>query len=100
MSSEINDRILIQATEYWGVISRYEMLQEECMELAMAVHKILNRNDRNGTQMDDLCDEIADVRIVLRSIELCSPELNEKIAERIDFKMGRLVQRLENHEPH
>lgn len=100
MSGDIDDRILVKANEHWGIISRYEMLQEECMELASAVHKILTRQDRSKRQMENFCDEIADVKIMIRSIELCSPELTESISKRIDFKMNRVSQRIDNNEPH
>jgi hypothetical protein len=95
-----HDALLKEAAEHWGIISRYEMLAEECMELALSTHKILTREDRTNTQIDKFCDEMADVKIMLRSIEICSPELIEKIEERVNFKLDRLRQRLDLNEPH
>jgi NTP pyrophosphatase (non-canonical NTP hydrolase) len=97
-NGKISDGILRSATERYGQKSRWQMLQEECMELAMAIHKYLNRENREKNQEDNLCDEIADVKIMLHNIELDNPHLENKINERIDFKMNRIRERLLNNE--
>lgn len=82
-----------KALNKWGVTSQIGMMQEECIELALAIRK-MERNG-GGEGLEDVIDEIADVTIMTRQMELV-PGWKEKIDERIAFKLGRLNNRIKN----
>lgn len=79
----------------WGDDAQIKMMQEECAECTLAITKFYNRG---GTQeqYDNVIDEIADVTILSKQMEFI-PGFKEKVQKRIDFKMNRLEQRLNNH---
>jgi NTP pyrophosphatase (non-canonical NTP hydrolase) len=84
-----------QAIEKWGEKSQLEMAQEEATELALAIRKFI----RNGCYktFDDLASELADVEIMTEQIKVIYPELIEKIQEHKEFKLERLVKRINDN---
>jgi NTP pyrophosphatase (non-canonical NTP hydrolase) len=80
------------ALDKYGVESQLNQLQEECAELIVAVNK------HRRTPFDDLkeiTDECADVLIMIdQIIEIYNIQQNVK--DRIEFKLNRLKERLEN----
>lgn len=68
------------------------MLQEECGELIVAVGHYLR--GRDGSE-DNLCEELADVRIMVEQIEVALG--NAAVEEYRDNKLQRLKRRLEEH---
>lgn len=93
---DINEQILKRALEKWGIDAQVKMVREECLELAIEISKFY---DRDGSQErhDKILDEMADVIIMLRQMEINS-EWKDKIQARIDFKMKRLEGRLDRSE--
>ncbi len=92
-SGFIDDELLFQAIETWGNDAQCEMIIEECLELALALQKA--KRLRGGTReekLKNIVDEIADVKIMIRQAEHLFPA--SMINERIDFKMNRLKERL------
>lgn len=93
-SGFIDDEILFKAIEKWGNDAQCEMIIEECLELALSLQKA--KRKRGGTyeeKIKAIVDEIADVKIMIRQAEHLFPA--SMINERVDFKMKRLQQRLD-----
>lgn len=82
--------ILRRAIAKWGEKTQVRMIQEECLELSLAIQKLFR--DWNTETFEAVIDEIADVEIVLAQAEMLFPE--DRIQERVDFKMKRLEKRL------
>lgn len=94
MSGEINNEILQKAIDKWGVSAQLEMVIEECLELALSLQKLKRLRGNAEEKEANVIDEIADVKIMIKQIEKIFPI--DKINTRIDFKMNRLSERLEN----
>lgn len=93
-SGFIDDEILFKAIDKFGNDAQCEMIIEECLELALALQKA--KRKRGGTDEEKIkaiVDEIADVKIMIRQAEHLFPA--SMINERVDFKMKRLQQRLD-----
>ena len=93
-SGFIDDEILFRAIDKWGNDAQCEMIIEECLELALSLQKA--KRKRGGTDEEKIkaiVDEIADVKIMIRQAEHIFPA--SMINERVDFKMKRLQQRLD-----
>jgi len=91
----IDQTILDQAIAKWGFNSQLAMLQEECMELAMAIHKFRTRDDSKENWIE-INKEFADVMIMSQQFEKLT-DMNY-VQEQIDFKMNRLQQRINKNE--
>lgn len=86
--------LLQQALNKWGVDSQVEMIIEECLELALALQKLKRKRGNHEKKLLAVIDEIADVRIIIEqaiNIFGCS---DDKIKDRIGFKLRRLKRRL------
>ena len=87
----IDKSVLNDAITKWGTDDQIFMLQEESMELAMAIHKFYRR-DFSAEGMRKIEDEFADVLIMSEQAKLI---LNmDNVQKRIDFKIDRLKKRL------
>jgi NTP pyrophosphatase (non-canonical NTP hydrolase) len=89
----IDRKILKKAIEKWGKPAQIEMVKEECLELALALQKLNRKRGDIATKVDNIFDEIADVSIMIEQCRILFDE--EQIDERINFKMNRLKQRIE-----
>jgi hypothetical protein len=94
------DQILSAAIVAWGNASQIDMAIEEMAELTKALLK-LRRAEGNESKyqraLDDVHDEMADVRIMMRQLEIIFGEPdNEEFA-----KLCRLADRLQaaGHDP-
>jgi len=78
-----------EAWKRWGARNQRAMLAEECCELAQAALK----QDRlfNGRSVDSLCEEIADVELLIESV--CH---NQHLRERVDQWRQKKIARLIN----
>lgn len=88
----IDDSILEKAIEKWGFDSQCEMIIEECLELALALQKMKRIRGDKEQKYRNTIDEIADVKIMIRQAEKLFD--SKFINERVDFKMNRLKERL------
>ena len=86
------DNLFKEAVEKWGFNTQLAMLEEECQECALAVHKYLNR-DRNEKHYLNLIEEIADVIITIRQAEILLNEFDIDLVVR--SKLDRLKERLQ-----
>lgn len=91
----IDQTILDQAIEKWGFEVQLSMLQEECMELAMAIHKFRTRSatDENWNEINN---EFADVMIMSQQFQMLTDM--DYVQDQIDYKMNRLKQRINANE--
>ena len=84
--------ILEKAVNTYGLENQLNQLQEECAELIVAVNKTRRCN---FIDLDPLVDEIADVTIMMEQI-INHFNLEIRVNDRIQFKLNRLKERLEN----
>ena len=89
----IDDSILENAIERWGIDAQCEMIIEECLELALALQKMKRLRGDKDKKYANTIDEIADVKIMIRQAERIFD--SELINQRVDFKMNRLKERLD-----
>jgi len=87
-----NQELLKKAVDTYGLSNQLNQLQEECAELIVAVNKIRRSNFVN---LDPLVDELADVVIMHNQI-IQEFNLEIRVHDRIEFKLNRLKERLEN----
>ena len=92
-SGFIDDEILQRAIDTWGVDAQCEMMLQESIELAMALQKMKRLRGDHQQKFANLIDELADNKIMLRQMEKIFPI--ELINDRVDFKMNRLKERLD-----
>lgn len=93
-----NDKVFKQCIHTYGADPQIDMMIEEMSELTKALLK-WRRSRKNVTNLkkttEDIIDELADVKIMVRQMELlfgCEKE----VEERIDFKVEWQKKRLEN----
>ena len=91
-SGYIDDNILQSAIDTWGFDAQCEMILEESIELALALQKMKRVRGDKQQKFDNLIDGLADVKIMIRQAERLFPI--DIINKRIDFKMNRLKERL------
>ena len=88
-----------EALDVWGEDSQIEQLIEECSELILALQKLKrHRRFNQGQRVDrinDVLEEIADVKIMIRQIELIFPP--EEVAKYESIKLDRLRKRLDKY---
>jgi NTP pyrophosphatase (non-canonical NTP hydrolase) len=87
-----NQELLKKAIDTYGLNNQLNQLQEECAELIVAVNKIRRSN---FVDLDPLVDELADVVIMHNQI-IQEFNLDIRVHDRIQFKLNRLKERLEN----
>lgn len=90
----IDKELLHQAINTWGVEAQCDMIVEECLELALAVQKLKRKRGDQEAKITAIIDEIADVRIIIEQAMIIFADPENRIQERIDFKMNRLKERL------
>jgi len=90
------DKIILQrAIDLWGEKAQRELIIEESLELGLALMK-LRRSGDPEEQMKDVIDEVADMKIMVAQAELLYGK--EAIDKRVEYKMNRLVGRLDKRE--
>ena len=98
MESNVNNaehkRILTQCIETNGVRHQIVKAIEELSELSVELAKVSNYTSMLliETNQDRVCDEIADVKVMIAQLEMIFP--SEHINERYEFKLNRLNNRL------
>lgn len=78
-----------RALQAWGPENQRGMLAEECSELAVAVSHF----KRGRIEVDGLCEEIADVEIMIGQMRIMYGSIVDRIKNN---KLSRLEKRLEN----
>lgn len=84
------EEICKEAVAVWGQPEQIKMWHEEVGELMQAI----NKHHRKPTpeNLDHLCEEIVDVKILTLQLELMGPE--DRIQYWFNFKMNRLELRI------
>lgn len=90
----MNREVLEKAINTYGKDAQQDMCIEEMSELIKAICKIKrNRYNITNKLKEDLYEEIADVYIMLRQLEMmfdCEPEVKDLIVHKIRRLEGRL----------
>lgn len=97
MKKEKREELYQKAIEKWGVKAQIEMLNEESIELALAVRKFLRNNkipEYEFTNATNLIEEMADVEIMMEQLCYIYPSFKNQIQEVKDFKLQRLEKRI------
>ena len=58
-----------KAIDLWGWELQISMLQEECAEVIVAVNKLFRKGTEYESVLDNLAEEIADVKIMIAQAE-------------------------------
>lgn len=91
------NEILFAAIKKWGKQSQMEMAIEECAELIKAIQKLKRAGDENPREFEFIravCDEIADVEIIMQQLKLIFPV---QLIEEIKIaKIERLEKRIQS----
>jgi NTP pyrophosphatase (non-canonical NTP hydrolase) len=85
-----HDELFYKAYDKWGNTAQTDMAIEECSELIKAICK--NRRRHSEESLKNIQDEIADVTIMMRQMQLIFGE--KEVEERIQYKIERLNERL------
>lgn len=88
--------VLEKALDKYGIRSQYLMLQEECMELASAIHKFETRSSSKENR-EKIYDELADVIIMIEQVKLTDFDF-DLLQERINYKLNKLNKRINGDE--
>lgn len=86
---ELNRKIYIKAIERYGLRAQIDMVFEEMSEL----QKELCKFKRGKDTIDNIAEEIADVKIMLEQMELAF-DIKDKVQFQKDLKSKRLENRL------
>lgn len=106
MITDKQEKVLINAIYKYGTSNQLDMAIEECAELIQAINKIKraglvayhitkpnnNMALKNINTYNDLCSEVADVKIMLHQLELML--CKKRIQISVDRKIKRLEKRI------
>lgn len=91
----INEQTIRRAIYTWGSEKQLQMVREECLELALAIGKVLERDD-SPEAYEAMQKEIADVNIMIQQANImCGAETIQRF---VDEKLARLNDRLDKKE--
>ena len=89
------DKIILErALKKWGRESQFSILIEELSELIQAICKARRYLGVRSSLMDNVCEEIADVKIVIAQVET-DPSYKKEIDKWVIIKMDRLASLLD-----
>jgi NTP pyrophosphatase (non-canonical NTP hydrolase) len=91
----IDQNTITRAIHTWGAEKQLRMVREECLELALAIGKVLERDD-SAEAYTAMQKEIADVNIMIQQANIICGQ--ETIQGFIDQKLARLNVRLDKKE--
>jgi hypothetical protein len=99
MTKEEREKVYWESITNYGIPAQIDMAIEEMSELTKALLKFRRYGcgENCVKYYDNVIEEIADVKIMLRQLEFmyqCEKEVNEWI----DRKVERQIERLKNHE--
>lgn len=87
-----SDRALfVNVLKAWGSDSQVKMMCEECGELIVAIQQYY----RGRTSIEDIAEEIADVKIMANQMSLIVGE--DLVEKKVREKINRLETRLSKH---
>jgi len=89
---------LIKIYRHFRPQGQIRKLQEECTELADAIHISMTAymgDAHKAMQTPAVITEMADVTVMLAQFKFCEPELWEQIEEEAECKIQRTLERME-----
>lgn len=87
---KIDRKVLLRIIENWGRETQINKIQEEALELSLALNQIKCPTKDPEQMKDNLYDELADMKIMMAQAEILFDA--ERINERVKFKLDK-VQR-------
>lgn len=87
----VYEKAISHYAEAHQVIKAVEEMAELTNELAKAT------TDSSRTTLEKIADEIADVTIMMEQLAIMF-NINQHVQDRIDYKVKRLAQRIEEHQ--
>ena len=98
MTREERQKVYDEAEQLWGKVAQYDQCIEEMAELTVAInkykrHTLYNEEMDNKKVLDNLIEEIADVKMC---IEQMSAYVGEENVERVlDEKMEKFIGQIQ-----
>lgn len=89
------DMQLEESLKAHGVEAQVRQYAEEASELTIALNKWL-RNDNDVTYRPQICEEVADVMIMLRQVKIMCNLEDEDINSIVSYKINREMKRIKN----
>lgn len=83
-------RKLIRIIEKYGSDKQQDIAIEECSELIKAICKYKRTLDH----VEDIIDEIADVKVMLAQLEIIF-DCSGAVEDRVEYKINRQMERIE-----
>ena len=97
-TQEQREQVYKMCIEAYGEAAQTDMAVEEMSELIKALMKIRRATDLSRpTAREDIIDEIADVTIMTRQLEMIY-KCEDEVKERIDYKIFRQIDRLAEYD--
>lgn len=84
--------IYAAALKKWGLDNQVDMLQEECIELALAIRKF--RRNPSPETFENFCEEAADVIIMSEQMTISREDISCTISKWKEKKLIRLAKRI------
>ena len=91
----MNDEILKRIISEYGTTAQIDVAVEEMSELTKALMK-WKRSGRTTKENAEIIDELADVKIMCRQMELIF-ECEEDVEHVIKYKLDRQIERMKKH---
>jgi NTP pyrophosphatase (non-canonical NTP hydrolase) len=89
----MREEVYAGALDTWGLPAQILMLAEESSELSVAALHLLRDAKRKDETVRHLCEEIADVQIMIEQV--CQAlDLDQRVEDEMIFKMARLHERI------
>lgn len=92
-TKEEREAVYEQSIEYYGFDHQVDLAIEEMSELTKALLKSRRFRSCDGDDLFAIIDEIADVKIMIRQLEMIFGCV-EQVSDRIDFKVKRQLERM------
>lgn len=93
MTIDVNENILVKVIEYYGKDLQSVVCMEECSELIQCISKEL----RNKSDISHLSEEIADVLICIKMLQLMYDIQDSQLQDWVDAKQKRAKERMRNN---
>ena len=92
MAIKVDENILFQSVRYYGKDIQSVVCMEECSELIQCISKEL----RGKSDISHLSEEIADVLICIKMLQLMYDIQDSQLQDWVDVKQQRMEERMRN----
>ena len=83
------DKKLLEIINHYGIKAQLKHLYSELYELTEVITSLPNENMM-------IADELADIHVLIRQLQLIYEITDEDIKERMEFKVNRQIERIEH----